>query len=252
MLGTGVHAASCVKSLRWSDMPPYAFKDAQGTIQGLHINLAQEALKRLGCSVKLVEMPWARAILDLERGKLDLLAGAANTKERESFALFSRATNSARTVMFVSRNSKWHTRFQRLSDILGTDFRLAVRRGSTYSDEYDTLLKNPEFVKHLSFVTAPQSGMRMIAAGRVDGHLGDELGGLHFVKTLGLSNEVQLSTLAVSKDADHIAFSKATHDAAFVQRFNEALRRMVDDGTYIRILEKYLPCPVSVEKLGCQ
>ena len=252
MLGTGVHAASCVKSLRWSDMPPYAFKDAQGTIQGLHIDVAREALKRLGCEVRLVELPWARAILELERGRLDLLAGAANTKERESFAHFSRPTNSARTVVFLATTPRKHYSINRLADILGSDFRLAVRRGASYGDEYDALMGNPEFVKHLTVVTAPQSGMRMIAAGRVDGHLADEVGGLYIVRTLGLTAAIQRSSLVTYKDADHIAFSKATHDAAFVQRFNDTMRRMMDDGTYRRILEKYLSCPVSIEKLGCQ
>ncbi|OYU46152.1 MAG: ABC transporter substrate-binding protein [Burkholderiales bacterium PBB4] len=252
LVGAGVQAAACVKSLRWSDMPPYAFKDPQGTIQGLHVDLAREALKRVGCDARLVEMPWARALMELERGRLDLLPGAADTPERAAFAFFSRPTNSARTVLFVARKTRHQYRLNTLADIMGTDFRLAVRRGSTYGAEYDALLPNPEFVKRLTFVTAPQSGMRMMAAGRVDGHLGDELAGLHTIQTLGLSDAIQRSKLVTSKDADHIAFSKVTHDAAFVQRFNAALGRMVEDGTTKRLLERYLPCPVSVEKLGCQ
>lgn len=252
LLGPDAWAASCVKSLRWVETPPYAFKDAQGDIRGLHVDLATAALQRLGCEVRLVEMPWARAIVELQLGRLDLLAGAANIPERASFALFSRPTNSARNVLFIQAQAEPRYTLNTLADLIGTDFRLAVQRGSSYSPAYDALLKNPEFVERLTYVYAQESALRMMIAGRVEGQLGDELWGLDAIRRLGLESTVKRSKLVLSEEADHIAFSKATNSAAFVKRFDNALGDMLADGSYERILRRYLNCPVRMERLGCQ
>ena len=252
LIGQSASAAACVKSVRWADTPPYAFKDAQGQVRGLHVDLTKAALKRLGCDTRLVEMPWPRAILELQRGRLDLLPAAANTRERDSFALFSRPTNSARNVLFIATRAEARYPLTSLTDIIGTDFRLAVQRGSTYGNSYDALLKKPEFVQRLTYVYGQESAMRMIAADRVDGQMGDELSGLNAIHRLGLEKAVMRSKVVVSEDADHIAFSKANNDAAFVKRFDEALGAMVADGSYKRILEQYLSCPIRMERLGCQ
>lgn len=252
LIGSGAWAATCVKSLRWVDIPPYAFKDSDGEIRGLHVELATVALKRVGCDVRLVEMPWVRAVVELQRGRLDLLPGTADTQERAAFALFSRPTNSARNVLFIATQVEARYNPNALADIIGTDFRLAVQRGSTYGPVYDILLKKPEFVQRLTFVNSQESAVRMLSAGRVEGFLGDELSGFDRVHRMGLKDSIKRSKVVVSEDADRIAFSKATNDAAFVKRFDGALESMVSDGTYKQILERYLDCPVRMDRLGCQ
>ena len=252
LLSAGVQASACVKSVRWVNTPPYAFKDAQGTIRGLHVDLAQEALGRLDCEARLVEMPWPRAMVELKLGRLDLLPGAANTPDRETFAYFSRPTNGARNVLFIPRTVERKYTLTKLADIIGTDFRLAVQRGSTYGNAYEALLTKPDFNARLTYVYSQESALRMMAAGRAEGYISDELSGLYAIDRLGLGRILQRSKIVTSKDADHIAFSKASNDTAFVKRFDQALGNMVTDGTYKQILERYLSCPVNVEKLGCQ
>ena len=68
--------AECVKTVRWYDDAPYAFKGADGQPAGIAVDLAAAALKTLHCQTSFVEMPWARALLELQAGRLDLLPGA--------------------------------------------------------------------------------------------------------------------------------------------------------------------------------
>jgi polar amino acid transport system substrate-binding protein len=246
-------AEGCVKTVRWSTgHDPYAFKDESGAVRGLHMDLVREALRRMQCETQFVEMPWARALRELQTGRLDILPAAANTEERKAFALFSRPTNSARNILFVRRESEKKYRLGKLSDLMGTDFRLAVRRGASYGDEYDALLNQPQFLSRLTYVSSSTSGLQMMGAGRVEGLLADEMTGILGVQKMGLGQSVRPSELVTASDADFVAFSKATTDTVFVQNFNHALGAMMADGTYKKLLETYLPCPVSVEKLGCR
>ena len=252
LLAPAAWAAPCVKTLRWVDAPPYGFKDANGDVRGLHIDLATQALKRVGCEVQLVEMPWVRAITALKLGRLDMLAGAADTQERKAFAFFSGPTNSTRSLLFTSVSAQTRYKPNTLADIIGTDFRLGVQRESKYSTAYEVLLDNPAFTKRLTYVYSQESALRMLSAGRIDGVVGEELSSLNSIQKLGLGDSVKPTQLVISDNQDYFAFSKASNSAAFVKRFDAALRAMVKDGSYQRILERYLNCPVRMDRLGCQ
>lgn len=245
-------AAACVKTVGWILSPPYSIKSDAGVYRGLHVDLVREALRRLGCEARFMDMPWARQWRELQAGQLDMVPGAANTPERQGFALFSRPTNSARNVVFIRIDGRKKYKLTRLADIMGTDFRLAVRRDASYGAEYDALMGNPQFVRQLNFVPSAQSGLQMMAAGRMDGWVADELTGLQTIAQMGLQKVVVRSELVTSEEADLVAFSKASNDLAFVQKFNQAVGDMVADGSYKKLLETYLPCAVSVEKLGCR
>ena len=243
---------ACVKSVRWDDTPPFNTLNAKGEVRGLHADLVREALARLQCGVRFVEMPWARSLIQLQSGKVDMVPGAADLKEREAYARFSRPTNSSRNVLFVRNDAASKYQLKRLTDIIGTDFRLAVERNASLGTEFDELVKTPAFASRLTYVSAQKSGLRMMALGRVDGQITGEVSGLYAMDQLGLGTTLHQSKIVTSTEADFVAFSKATTDEAFVKRFNAALGAMMADGTYRRILERYLNCPVSVEKLGCQ
>ncbi len=245
--------AACEKTVRLPDTVPYAVKDEAGSLQGgLYVDLIREALRRMQCTARFMDLPWARSLVELQSGQIDMLPGAAETPERQSYAYFSRPMNNARNVLFVHSGEPRKQRPAQLSNIIGTDFKLAVRRGAMYGGQYDSLINQPQFVKQLSFVPSAKSGFLMLAAGRVDGMVADELTGLRTVDQLGLKQQVARTDLVIAQAPDLVAFSRATNDVAFVNQFNAALGSMAADGSYLRILERYMSCAVSMETLGCR
>ena len=80
MLGTPALAA-CVKSVRWAEDPPFDMRDADGRLSGITADLMRETLRRMDCTARFVELPWARGLHNLEKGSLDILSGALPTAE---------------------------------------------------------------------------------------------------------------------------------------------------------------------------
>ena len=76
LLAPGLAGAACVVSLRWDNDPPYSMQLADGSIGGISVDSARRVLHELGCEVHLVRLPWARALRELEQGRLDVLTGA--------------------------------------------------------------------------------------------------------------------------------------------------------------------------------
>ena len=247
-----VQAQVCVKSVRWYSDVPYSFRGSDGQIQGLNVDIARAALKQLGCAATFVEMPWARALFELEHGRLDILPGALRKPEREVFAYFSRPINRSPNVLFLGKAAAEKYPIKQLSDVIGTDFRLGAQIDVSYGAIYDTLLSNPEFKSRLSPVTVRLSAWKMIERDRMDGIIADEVSGLLELQQLGLTKVVAKTRVVVSGEPAMFAFSKKTTTLEFVSAFNKVFGAMLTDGRYKDIAQRYMPCTVSVESLGCK
>ncbi|MBF7731253.1 substrate-binding periplasmic protein [Pseudomonas sp. N040] len=244
-------AASCVKSVRWAEDPPFDMLDAQGRLHGITADLMREALQRMGCTVRFVELPWARGLHNLEKGSLDILSGALPTAERARFAHFSVPIIRSPNVLFLGTAVAGKYPLHSLRDLIGTDFRLGAQIDVVYSQEYQALLQEPAFRERLVMVSSREGAWNMIKAGRLDGMIADEITGVIEIEKLGLGAHVQRSELVVSDEPAVVALSRKSVSPAFVERFDSTLNGMLRDGTYVRILQQYLPCQVSAEQLGC-
>jgi polar amino acid transport system substrate-binding protein len=250
--GALAHAADCVKTVRWYDDAPYTFRGPDGNPAGLTVDVLQEALGRLGCKARWVEWPWARALASLEGGQLDILPGALKTPERQRFAYFSRAINRSPNVLFMTQAAAEKYRFQKLADIIGTEFRLGMQLGVAYGPEYEALQANPAFVARLTSVTLRRNAWNMMELGRLDGIIADETTGLVELQQLGLLKAVVKTRLVVSGEPAHLAISKLTTTPEFVQSLDRAIGAMLDDGSFRQLRERYVPCLVGADQIGCR
>lgn len=244
--------ADCVKTVRWYDDAPYAFIGADGQPAGISVDLARATLRAMDCEAKFVEMPWARAVIELQAGRLDILPSMLRTPEREKMAYFSRPYNRSPNVLFIRTQVASQYRLKSLAEIIGTPFKLGAQIGVAYGPEYNHLATRADFQERITAITSRRSAWKMMELQRIDGIISDEVSALVELQQLGLSNAVVRSDVVVSEEPARFALAKASHAPDFVARFDKALGGLMADGKYKTILERYLPCAVSTEKLGCK
>lgn len=251
LLAVPLMAATCSKTVRWLDDPPYAVRSANGQIEGIDADLITEILRRMGCKPVFVEMPWARALAELEAGRLDVLPAAFKTADREKYATFSIPIYRSANVLFMSQRAEASYHFTHLADLADSDFRLGTQIKAYFGAEYEALLANPAFKARIYTVNQRASGWKMIDANRLDGMIADQFTGTIELQQLGLSEVIVKSNVVLSNDPSMVAFSRKSVSAGWVDQFNRALQTMKADGTYRRIMARYLHCKFSVEKLSC-
>ena len=245
-------AATCEKTVRWHDDPPYSSINEDGVVTGFYVDLLQTALKKMGCVTKLVEMPWARALIELEAGRLDILPGALFKVDRTRFALFSIPVNNSPNILFMKTSAIEKFQLKNLDGILNSNFRLGAQIDVSYGAGFDQLLKNPAFSKHISSIRNRDNGWKMLEIDHIDGLIADEATGLIELQNLRLGALIVKSKIITSNEPGTVAFSKKTVDPVFVENFNKVIKEMITSGEYIRIREKHIPCKGSVKTLACK
>lgn len=246
-----LHAHGCSKTVRWYDDQPYSFRGPDGKITGFDVDLMRESLRRTGCTAVFVQMPWARALVELEAGRLDVLSGSFRSKAREAFAHFSIPALQSHNVLYLGSKARAKYRLTSLDDIIGTGFRLGVQRGVSYGAAFEALKANPLFPANWVPVTIRRHAWKMMELGRIDGMIADEATATLELQQLGLTVTVKPSAVIVSTSTSMVAFSKRTVPRQFVTSFNKALQSMMADGEYRKIRNRYLRCAPASRVLGC-
>lgn len=212
-----------------------------GEVGGIAVDVDRAVLAQLGCQMRLVKLPWARALKELENGRLDILHGAFRKPEREVYAYFSgKVLPPSRNILFMHRDALVRWPVTRLLELRDTPFRLGAQTNVSYGDDYQQLMSEEAFASRVSFNASRHNLWRMIDKHRLDGLIADESTGVYELRELGLSEQIQPTAVVVSSEAAEVAFSKATSTEAFVQSYAAALQQMVADGSYARIVHNYL------------
>ena len=252
MLHSGAVLAQCVKSVRWSDDPPYSFRLPNGEVSGFSADLMRAALKGMNCEARFVELPWARALRELEQGRLDILPGALRTPERDTFAYFSRPVSRSPNVLFIVKTAASEFRLGALADISRSSFRLGAQIGVAYGPDYDALVKTPAFAARITQVTNRRNAWKMMEQDRLDGVIADEITAQHELQQLGLTDSIVKTDIVVSTDPALLALSRASLTPEFVKGLDRSLEAMMADGRYEKIRAQYVPCRASAAKVDCR
>lgn len=236
----GQQAPACEKTVRWAEDPPYAMRLSDGRISGLNIELTQAVLARLGCRMQLVELPFARALQELESGRLDILPGVFDRPERRAYARFARPLMLGRNLMFVRREALASLPAEAtLEGLLGGGWRLAAQPGVIYGPAFARAMAQPALAAQIDWVPLRPGMWQMLARGRVDAVIADEFTAQHELGSLQLLGQVAASPLVISAEPAGHAFSRRRVSAEFVQQFDAALQAYQADGSYAALLRRY-------------
>ncbi|WP_404341861.1 substrate-binding periplasmic protein [Pseudoalteromonas mariniglutinosa] len=233
--------AQCSKTMAWSNDYPYSFKAAPSDISpsGININIAQAVFWPLKCTLRFTQMPFARALVELKLGRIDIIGGAFSFPDRHEFAWYSNIELGSPNVLFMHNDD--HTQFSlnNLADIQTYQLKLGAQIGVAYSEEYVKLSKKPEFAALISLNNERKALWKMLHRRRIDAVIADLHTGLAELKQLGLEEIITPSQLVVSTEPAYYMFSKKTTEQSFVESFDTELIRLKNDGTLDAILQRY-------------
>ena len=116
-------------------MPLCAYRGADGQLLGFDVEMTRAALKQLGLRGGGWICPGLARLIELRRGGWTSARRIPAARTRGVCLLFAPVIRS-RNVLFVRRAVAGRYP-RRLSDLLGTDFRLGAQIGVSYGPSYD-------------------------------------------------------------------------------------------------------------------
>ena len=231
----------------WEPLEPYQYLRTKHGIQqltGLDVQLLREVARRAGFKLNFSEISWQSQVADIRAGRLDVVAAAAKTPERDDFALFSIPYRPEMNAMFVrrgkSRGIPTGSTAMLVNYLKDSQFRLGVVRSWTYGDPVlDAYIANGNFADRIVVAEDTETNLRNLLDGMVDGALVDRIVGATFAWQHGLEDGLRELPYELVTDV-RFMFSKYAVSPDMVDRFDAAIREIHRDGTFHEITKRYM------------
>ena len=215
--------------------PPYSYEDADGRPTGIDIDLAKEALGRIGYQAVFQNIDWEKKQELLNTGKIDCIWSSYSIDGREEKYHWTCPYMFSRQVVAVKKDSKiFH-----LTDLTGKT--VAVQSTTKPEELFLEYTKNklPK-LKELFALQNRELIYPFLSKGYVDAVAAHETAILQCMKDYDLEYRIldeSLQTVGIG-----VAFS-ITDDRGLDKKLSKVFREMKKDGSLEEIIGRYLEDP---------
>lgn len=212
-------------------MPPYSYYDENtNDLVGFDKEIAEEIAKRLDKDLKLQVYSYNRLIPAVLSNQIDFGMGSMNiVEERKKVVNFTIPYNVSRGKFVVSTKLK---DIKTIEDIKDSDQLVGVRNGTVYPR---ILINNYSFKSEKLKIFPSQRDLKIaLLNGTVKIAISD-FGAMHH---LNKNDSIDLKFIGLVTEAD-AGITVNKNNTKLLEKLNEAIQSMIDDGTYEKIAIKW-------------
>ena len=230
-LGTSAVAADKLKIGTEGAYPPFNLIDASGKVVGFDIDIANALCAKMDVECEVVTSDWDGIIPALNAKKFDMIVASMSiTDERKQAVDFTNPYYTNKLQFIGPKGTEFKTDKDSLKGkVIGAQ--RATIAGTWLEDNLGDVVE-------IKLYDTQENAYLDLSSGRVDGVLADKFVNWEWLKSdAGKAYEFKGDPV-FDNDKIGIAVRK---DDPLTAKLNDALKGIVDDGTYKKINDKYFP-----------
>lgn len=226
----------CNLKMGWESRAPYQY-ERNGEITGIDVQIFKQAADKVNCDVSFVEKTWAELLTDLEKGEVDVLAGATVTPARESFASFSAPYRDESFTLFIRSSSNYDG--NTLTGFLSRSQKVGITSDYFYGEEVYALMNHPQYSSLFIDSKSGEQSFFNILYSEIDGVLADPVEGHYIIKRKRLGDQIKASNVHIPSDSVAFMFSKKSVKEQQLNNLQQAIKDMVDNNQVQPIISNF-------------
>ncbi|WP_027128645.1 basic amino acid ABC transporter substrate-binding protein [Fusobacterium perfoetens] len=213
-----------------AEYKPYEYIE-NGKIVGFDAELMEAICKKLGYEVVWNNIAFDGLIPALQTNKLDaIIAGMKQTPERQKAVTFSMPyllVASDEHFILVNKDSK----------LTSKDELKGLKIGTQLGSVQEEFAKKMTDIDKVILYNSWTGALMDVENNKIDAVILSDTSATEYLKTM--KDLKKLDTIKDEKPGASIAFKKGNIELA--EASNKAIMELVDEGTYLKILQKYFP-----------
>ncbi|MHA4868507.1 substrate-binding periplasmic protein [Duganella sp. PWIR1] len=220
-----------------SDLGYSSYLDG-ATIRGSNIDVLAELQKRSGCKLIPRWYPRGRLYAQFFNFELEMAGASLRTAERDRYGTWLPYTYTHFELVLLNKHAG---KFRSLAEFVErSNARLNITRGIIYTPDTQAQLDRLQKLGRLEYVNDYGVVFRKIIAGRADGTLAPATIHLQNQRQFGMVGQMSAATFAESPRMMVGLYVSRKVPPEVLQRYTDALRTIVADGSMQKFYEHYL------------
>ncbi|MCA1038916.1 transporter substrate-binding domain-containing protein [Bacillus infantis] len=212
------------------EFKPFSVTEADGTMTGFDIEVGEAVAKELGLEPVQKKFKFGGIVEGVKSGRFDAAVASHTINEDRLKAVnFSIPYYYSGPQIFVRPDSSAES----LDDL--KDLEVAVSKGSTYADSAEEVTDN------IIFYDSDVTALEALSRGKHDAVITDFITGK---EAIGSGMEIEGREL-LGRSEQAIAVAKDNEE--LLEKINEALEKLHEDGTLTEISKKYIGEDITVD-----
>ena len=217
-------------------LPPFSYKDQQGSLTGINIDLMEKIAKENGLSFEYIPMEIHEAEQALRNGEVDAIAGVLYSPEKEKVFDFTQSYFTLSDSLIIP--IKYKDKIKSIEDVGNMHIVLQDQ-----PSVLNTLLNLRN--TNLTLVTNHHTGLLMLMNDRSEVFIGNKFTASFFLKEFG-QEENYLILDEVINPADYaIAVKEGNEELLFI--LNQTLLNLKANGEVTRLIDKWVYPEIGAE-----
>lgn len=225
----------CTIKFGWESRKPYQFLENK-KMRGIDVEIINQAASQANCQIEYVQDSWVNLLAKVEKGEVDLLAGATPTDERKVYADFSEPYRAESFTLFVLRDNGFTG--DNLQAFLSRSNKVGVVNGYFYGDEIDALIDHEQYSDLFKAAESTEKNFNRIQNRRIAGLLTDPVEGRYFIKRKGLASKISETAVNVPSEQVSFMFSKKS-TLSEIPQIESAIKNMAASQQIDKIIGNY-------------
>lgn len=227
-----------------ADFPPFSQKNADGTLTGIDIDVANAICEKMQVECEFVINEWSSIIPSLNAGKYDVIISSVSiTDERQQQVLFSKPYLGGGLYALLARKG---VELEPTADGLA-DRKICVIKNSSSVEWLETYAPEAEILQYDGSATAKTD----LLAGRCEAWME---GKVALYSTVIDSPEGEDYHFAAEFEnpigGGEAGIAARLGEEELISEINEAIDEIYADGTFQQINEKYLPFSIAAKEFA--
>ena len=222
-----------------AEFPPFGFVGADGKYDGFDLAMARELCNRLGWDYKEVAIDWNSKDSELSSGNINCIWNGFTCTGREDQYTWSDAYVDNSIVLVVKKDSGIAT----MADLAGKTVMAQAASSAADAINGDEAFKST--LKEVIELADYNMGFMELKQGTVDAIAADL--GVAAYQIANNEGEYVILDEAVSTEQYAVGFLKGNTELR--DAVNAELKKMAEDGTMLKIAEKYVDAGLVIDSL---
>jgi polar amino acid transport system substrate-binding protein len=229
-------ATAATITLVTANYPPFSYEEDH-IQKGIAVDIVREVFTRMKQPIKIEALPFPRAVSMIKNGEADAIFPFAMSNARKQFVTYpvERLINDPATL-FVRADSDivFNGDYSKLAK-----YSIGMQRGTDHG---------PVFMKSLITYNIrvdeaidQEQNIQKLIAGRFDIAVGPKLVVRSAAKRIGLLPQIKVLYSGISEGDAYVGFSKKRDYSQLIERFNQTIKKMHEDGSYNRLVHAASP-----------